>query len=684
MNYEKPDLKAITGWRIGRLIGLIIFLVLGIAASIVVTVVDELSPATLWVYLISGGIVLLNLLGLLILPGIEYRQWKYLITDEKVEIVHGIFFVTTSIVPIVRIQHITVGQGPIYRKLGLFKVTIALASGTFEIVGLRDERAREISETLRARLYTRLDAQVDAQVEADAQDYAGSRGGVRMIRFGPKRSHPLIIFNNFFKSFGLLIALLAFCLFIGDFSMLYDNLALPVIVLVGPITRLFNYLFTQYTIDDEKLFIEKGLFNRQKIELPLNTITSVDFSQSILFQATGIYLVNVENSASLQSNQTKVQFALKSASALEAKSFLLGKQNEGKQQVDEEGLPIGNTLQNDETILSRRAASFGEIILLGLLQAKALVIFQVLSVAAVVITFGSQLFFKENIDGDQYLLDWFLNLKGLQVIIIAVVVLYVAGILVSVFMSSLKYFGFCVTNRSDSVFVEYGLLTRKTHTIMKNKISGVNYKQPFLMKPFNMGTLYVFVAGFSLEDDNAPKDAMLFPLMRRHELQPFLEQHIPGITVQPEYHTPEKKALPYFFICPRFVFSVLFLAACVAIGYFQGAPAAPIIAFSEYLWMVGLAVLVFTICSVILEYRHTGIYSGDENVSLTYGGYTQSEVTLLTAKVESIREHASLSKKSKNITSVLVSIMAAPTYANHRVRNVSLGDFRLMESILKY
>jgi hypothetical protein len=72
-----------------------------------------------------------------------------------------------------------------------------------------------------------------------------------MIRFGPKRSHPLIIVNNFFKSFGLLIALLAFCIFIGDFSMLYDNLALPAIVLIGPITRLFSFLFTRYTIDDE-------------------------------------------------------------------------------------------------------------------------------------------------------------------------------------------------------------------------------------------------------------------------------------------------------------------------------------------------------------------------------------------------------------------------------------------------
>lgn len=176
MNYEKPDPKAITGWRIGRLIGLLIFLIMGIAASIVVTFVDELSPATIWVYLGSGALVLLNLLGLLILPVIEYRQWKYLITDEKVEIVHGIFFVTTSIVPIVRIQHITIGQGPIYRKLGLFNVTIALASGTFEIVGLQETRAREISETLRARLYTRLDAQ-DAS-DAQHVDESSNSGEV--------------------------------------------------------------------------------------------------------------------------------------------------------------------------------------------------------------------------------------------------------------------------------------------------------------------------------------------------------------------------------------------------------------------------------------------------------------------------------------------------------------------------
>jgi len=167
MNYEKPDPKALTGWRIGRLIGLCILLILAVGASIAVNLIDDLKEAAIPVYLIGGALVLLGLLGMLILPVIEYRQWKYLMTDEKVEIVHGIFFVSTTIVPIVRIQHITIEQGPIYRKLGLFTVTIALASGTFQIVGLQEERAREISETLRARLYNRLEEQPAAGEESE-------------------------------------------------------------------------------------------------------------------------------------------------------------------------------------------------------------------------------------------------------------------------------------------------------------------------------------------------------------------------------------------------------------------------------------------------------------------------------------------------------------------------------------
>lgn len=80
-----------------------------------------------------------------------------MITDEKIEIIHGIFFINRDIIPIVRIQNISIGQGPVFRHYGLYTLEIALASGTFEIEGLGKEAADEIAENLRKRLYQRME-----------------------------------------------------------------------------------------------------------------------------------------------------------------------------------------------------------------------------------------------------------------------------------------------------------------------------------------------------------------------------------------------------------------------------------------------------------------------------------------------------------------------------------------------
>ncbi|MFQ9893128.1 MAG: PH domain-containing protein [Emergencia sp.] len=52
-------------------------------------------------------------------------------------------------------------QGPINRKLGLYKVELFLASGIFEIVGLNQETADRISENLKSRLYRRISEKGD-------------------------------------------------------------------------------------------------------------------------------------------------------------------------------------------------------------------------------------------------------------------------------------------------------------------------------------------------------------------------------------------------------------------------------------------------------------------------------------------------------------------------------------------
>ena len=162
-NLEKPDIRAKKAWRVTRLISFVVFLLLALGTNIGTTLwsskmMDSGYLATA-VYIVSALVVLWRLLALIIYPAIEYRQWFYSISEDRVEIRHGIFFIKNSIIPIIRIQHVTVEQGPIYRRFGLYNVVISLASGNFQILGLSREKAEEISKNLNHRLYARLESE---------------------------------------------------------------------------------------------------------------------------------------------------------------------------------------------------------------------------------------------------------------------------------------------------------------------------------------------------------------------------------------------------------------------------------------------------------------------------------------------------------------------------------------------
>ena len=156
MKYEKLDRKAILSWRIGEIIRFILWGLIMAGGLIISKDMEAIEPYIKYAYIGVALLFTYMLLGIIIYPEIEYRQWRYMITEDKIEIRHGIFFLKTTIIPIIRVQHITMSRGPIYRKLGLTKVSIFLASGSFDIEGLNENTANMISENLKARVYERL------------------------------------------------------------------------------------------------------------------------------------------------------------------------------------------------------------------------------------------------------------------------------------------------------------------------------------------------------------------------------------------------------------------------------------------------------------------------------------------------------------------------------------------------
>ena len=156
VQYQKIDALSIKSWRIGGLIEFAIVLCVCIPVAFLIAS-SNLSP--LWHYLAKAAMIIavcFSIADIFIFPVIEYRQWGYILEDDRVVIRHGIFFVKETVIPIIRIQNITISQGPINRKLGLCEIRISLASGVFSIKGLDRQTADTISEKLKKQLYQRV------------------------------------------------------------------------------------------------------------------------------------------------------------------------------------------------------------------------------------------------------------------------------------------------------------------------------------------------------------------------------------------------------------------------------------------------------------------------------------------------------------------------------------------------
>jgi membrane protein YdbS with pleckstrin-like domain len=148
MKLQRLDPKAKSMWRLSRALGLLI--VAGICAGAWFLIFSRLTDISLTLRLLIVVVpVLLQLLNLLIYPTIEFLQWAYLITPDRIEIHKGIFFHSIDIIPISRIQHVTKSEGPVARLFKLATLSIHTAGGSFKIVGLRRETAQSVADSLK-------------------------------------------------------------------------------------------------------------------------------------------------------------------------------------------------------------------------------------------------------------------------------------------------------------------------------------------------------------------------------------------------------------------------------------------------------------------------------------------------------------------------------------------------------
>lgn len=79
-----------------------------------------------------------------IFPSLRMKSWRYAIDEEQIEIQHGILIITRTLLPMVRVQHVDMEQGPLLRRYQLAEISISTAATTHTIPALEEKDAEQL------------------------------------------------------------------------------------------------------------------------------------------------------------------------------------------------------------------------------------------------------------------------------------------------------------------------------------------------------------------------------------------------------------------------------------------------------------------------------------------------------------------------------------------------------------
>lgn len=81
-------------------------------------------------------VIILWLISIFLMPYLSWKNWRYAIDENEIDLKRGVIFKTRTLIPLSRVQHVDTRQGPLLGWYNLASVTISTAATTHEIPAL--------------------------------------------------------------------------------------------------------------------------------------------------------------------------------------------------------------------------------------------------------------------------------------------------------------------------------------------------------------------------------------------------------------------------------------------------------------------------------------------------------------------------------------------------------------------
>ena len=139
-------------WLVQGLIGAGVVAALVIAGTVIAALVGATTAA--WLVGSLGGLAVLGAVALAVgIPRLDYRHYRYEVTDLGLYVARGWLWQRHQVVPHARVQTVETTVGPVMRAFGLVSVdiTTAASGGGLSIPGLAPEVADRLVQELALR-----------------------------------------------------------------------------------------------------------------------------------------------------------------------------------------------------------------------------------------------------------------------------------------------------------------------------------------------------------------------------------------------------------------------------------------------------------------------------------------------------------------------------------------------------
>ena len=150
MEYKKLDPISKRAMYLENLI--MVAVVSAVTAAAVIFSTDYIGdiPHFSLIRYVVMAVAALIILYYLIEPMVFYNRYRYIITDERIDVRRGVIIIRRTVVPIERVHQVEVTRGPILYAFGFAEVQVTTAGGTASIQYQKLAEAEEVAERLNA------------------------------------------------------------------------------------------------------------------------------------------------------------------------------------------------------------------------------------------------------------------------------------------------------------------------------------------------------------------------------------------------------------------------------------------------------------------------------------------------------------------------------------------------------